>query len=68
MLLKSVVANDHKKSLIDDHGWLEKNSEVIKKQMKPVISLQSIIAPSHNQNNSELEREFKKNKFSKTFH
>jgi hypothetical protein len=31
MLQKSVVVKEHKRSLIDDHGWLEKNSEDIKK-------------------------------------
>jgi len=31
MLYKSVVVKEQKRSLIDDHGWLEKNSEDIKK-------------------------------------
>jgi hypothetical protein len=31
MLKKSVVVKEQKRSLIDDHGWLEKNSEDIKK-------------------------------------
>ena len=31
MLQKSVVVKEQKRSLIDDHGWLEKNSEDIKK-------------------------------------
>lgn len=48
-LIKSVVVSDQKRSIIEDNGWLAKNSEEIKKQMKNAISLQSIIAPtSHN--------------------